>query len=218
MQFLRPGEYSVHYWIVCFALSVLATPAIAAESAVGKQLYASCAACHGQQAEGNSALNSPALAGQDAGYLARQLQNFKAGRRGSSAADVPGSQMRAMAAVLADEQAIASVAAYLGSLPAASVTAAAAGDLRNGRTRYQGNCGACHGASAEGNAALFAPRLTGIDSAYLKRQVRNFQQGLRGTSPDDRYGRQMKLMAGTLPTETDLDDVLAYIQSLGTAQ
>ena len=204
-------------WILCLSLSVFVVPALAADSGAGEALFASCAVCHGVHAEGNPVMNAPALAGQEADYLVRQLQHFKAGRRGADAVDVFGSQMRVAAAVLVDEQAIVSVAAYLAALPAAHAQGAVSGDLRNGKNVYLGNCGACHGAGAEGNAALFSPRLAGTDSVYLKRQVRNFQQGLRGASADDRYGRQMKLMAGTLPTEKDLDDVLAYIQALGAA-
>ena len=41
-------------------------------------------------------------------------------------------------------------------------------------------------------------------------QYQNFQQGLRGKHPDDTYGRQMQVMANSLPTEKDLDDVIAY--------
>ena len=41
----------------------------------GKNLYAPCVACHGAQGEGNPALNSPALGGQDGAYLAEFLLN-----------------------------------------------------------------------------------------------------------------------------------------------
>ena len=47
--------------------------------------YALCATCHGQQGEGNLALNSPKLTGQPAWYVERQtpvLQDRRARRRG----------------------------------------------------------------------------------------------------------------------------------------
>ena len=47
------------------------------DAAAGKQLYATCAACHGPKAEGNLALNSPRLADQDDWYLVRALQDYK---------------------------------------------------------------------------------------------------------------------------------------------
>ena len=91
----------------------------------------------------------------------------------------------------------------------------AKGDLRNGNNLYHGKCGACHGGQAEGNAALRAPRLAGLDAAYIRRQFAHFRDGLRGTDPKDIPGRQMAMMAKTLPTERDLDDVIAYIHQQG---
>jgi cytochrome c553 len=57
----------------------------------------------------------------------------------------------------------------------------------------------------------------GLDAAYLKRQYQNFQQGLRGAHPEDKYGRQMKMMSTSLPSDKDLDDVIAYIQSMAAS-
>ena len=200
--------------IVCF----LACAAHAAgDAATGKTLFAPCAACHGANAEGNGAVNAPALAGQDAAYLARQLGNFRSGLRGADPADTNGAQMRAMAATLADEQAIADVAAFAASLPAPASKGEVAGDLRNGNNYYQGKCGACHGGKAEGNASLSAPRLAGQDPAYLRRQFEAFQKGVRGKDQADKYGRQMAMMAATLPTAQDLSDVLAFVHAQGQA-
>ena len=36
--------------------------------------------------------------------------------------------------------------------------------------------------NAEGNKALHAPRLAGMDSEYMKRQLRHFKRGVRGHS------------------------------------
>lgn len=175
-------------------------------------LYQPCIACHGDAGQGNAALGAPALAGQDAAYLARQLTHFKSGIRGGDARDVQGAQMKAMAAPLSESDIVA-LAGYLAGLPRPA-PGAAEGDLKNGNNLYHGNCGACHGGKAEGNPALNAPALAGLDAAYLKLQYRNFQQGLRGKHPDDTYGRQMQLMSNSLATEQDLDDVVAYIHSL----
>ena len=83
---------------------------------VGKQLYATCAACHGQKGEGNPALNAPKLADQDDWYLVRQLQNYKTGVRGANPKDAYGAQMKPMAAMLANDQAINNVVVYIRSL------------------------------------------------------------------------------------------------------
>jgi cytochrome c553 len=181
--------------------------------AATEPLYQPCIACHGDAAQGNASLGAPALAGQDSAYLARQLQHFKSGVRGSDARDTYGAQMKAMAVPLSDD-AIAQLAQYLAALPKPVLAAPATGDLKNGNNFYHAKCGACHGGKAEGNPGLNSPGLASLDAAYLKRQYHNFQLGVRGTHADDKFGRQMKMMSTSLPTDNDLDDVIAYIHSM----
>ena len=193
------------------ALALNAVPAFAAvDVAAGKVLYGTCIACHGASGEGNPALNSPALGGQDAAYIERQLSNFKAGLRGTHPADIYGMQMRSMAAILVGEAASANVAAYIGTLPT-SPGAAREYDRRNGENQYNAACGACHGGRAEGNPALQAPRLAGLDEAYLRRQLAYFRDGVRGAAPQDRLGKQMAMMADMVSTDKDISDVIGYI-------
>lgn len=200
--------------LVAGILSILVAVGDARAAEDTAALYQPCSACHGDAGEGNAALGAPALAGQEPTYLARQLSHFKAGIRGGDARDTPGAQMKAMAAPLSDED-ISGLAAYLAGLPR-PVPETAEGDLKKGNNLYHGNCGACHGGKAEGNPALNAPGLAWLDGAYLKRQYRNFQQGLRGKHPEDTYGRQMQVMSNSLSTEKDLDDVIAYIHTLAS--
>jgi len=181
----------------------------------GASLFAPCVACHGKSAEGNLALNAPAIAGQDAAYLDRQLHNYRRNRRGTHKSDALGAQMRAVAATLADDSAVAMIARYVASLPKTVSSVPARGNLHNGNNLYQGNCGACHGNTAEGNPALKSPRLAGLDAAYIKRQFAHFRDGVRGTDPQDIPGRQMAMMARTMPNERDLDDVIAFIHQQG---
>lgn len=82
----------------------------------GKKLYEACSACHGTRGEGKAALQSPALAARSDWYLATQLTNYKAGLRGADERDGYGAQMRAIAATLADDKAIADVVAYINTL------------------------------------------------------------------------------------------------------
>lgn len=187
----------------------------ASSAAEGDKLFASCAACHGSKGEGNPSLNAPAIAGQDAAYIERQLWNFRNRRRGTHKADVFGAQMQAAATVLPDDAAVAKVAAYVASLPKTVVAKPASGNLHNGRNQYNGKCGACHGGVAEGNQALKSPRLAGLDASYLKLQFTHFRDGVRGTDPQDTPGRQMAMMAKTLPAERDLDDIIAFIHQQG---
>jgi cytochrome c oxidase subunit 2 len=197
------------------AAAVLCAPTAMAQD--GKALFATCTACHGAHGAGNPTIGAPALAGQDAKYLERQLANFRSGLRGASPKDSFGEQMRAAAAVLGDAAAVTSVSAYASRLPAKPLKPAAGADLRNGNNLYHGKCGACHGGRAEGNVSLGAPRLSGLDADYLKRQVEHFKTGLRGSDPKDRYGRQMRVMASSLATPKDLDDVIAFIHAQGAA-
>lgn len=191
--------------------ALLPTAAFAAGDAeAGKALYAPCVACHGENAEGNPALNSPGIAGQSESYLMRQLWDFKKGNRGAGEGDTIGAQMRPMAMALPDGQAIANVAAYLASLPASKPAATVDGDVDNGRKLYTSKCGACHGGEGWGNEALFTPRLTIIGDSYLIRQVKNFQNGLRGAKQDAQYGKQMAMMAKVV-TEDELVDITAFL-------
>jgi cytochrome c oxidase subunit 2 len=50
---------------------------------------------------------------------------------------------------------------------------------------------------------------------YLARQLHNFQQGIRGTHPQDFYGAEMSLMSKVLLDDEAVNDLIAYIQTLG---
>ena len=89
----------------------------------------------------------------------------------------------------------------------------AAGDAAKGKTLYN-ICSACHGANAEGTAALNAPANAGQDPWYMTRQLKNFKAGIRGAHPDDTFGAQMRPMAMVLTGDQDIEDVVAYITSL----
>jgi cytochrome c553 len=68
---LRPGLA----WLL-----LAATPALAADAAVGRQKAIACAVCHGPLGLAN-APDTPSLAGQPATYLAAQLRAFRSGER-----------------------------------------------------------------------------------------------------------------------------------------
>ena len=95
-----------------------------------------------------------------------------------------------------------------------SAGAFAVGDAVKGKTLYA-TCGACHGANAEGMEALNAPKLAGQEPWYIIRQLQNFKTGVRGTNPKDTYGMQMAPMAQLLTNDQAMEDVAAYIQSIG---
>lgn len=187
----------------------------AGDASLGKALYQPCAACHGAMAEGNPALNAPALAGQNRWYLKRQLLHYQQGVRGTAEGDQFGAQMIGMANLLQDEQSLANVLSFIDSLPPPQPKTAP-GDVLRGRSLYR-NCGYCHGSQAQGIYATNAPALKALDSAYLQRQLRYFKQGIRGSHNNDFYGAQMQLMAQSLHQEQDVAAVIAYINSLSAA-
>jgi cytochrome c553 len=86
------------------------------DAARGRSLYGTCESCHGAKGEGNQTLGAPALASRTDWYLATQLQNFKAGLRGTDPRDTTGAQMRAIATTLPDTRAIDDVVAYINTL------------------------------------------------------------------------------------------------------
>ena len=179
----------------------------------GKASYGMCASCHGADGAGNTAMNAPALNGQAAEYIARQLNNYKSGVRGGEAGDMYGAQMKGMAAILTDV-AVDNVSSYIASLPATEVASIQEGDLHKGNNAYQGKCGACHGGKAQGNELMNAPALANLDSAYITRQIANYKGGLRGSHPDDRFGKQMKMMANVIANDEELTNIIAYIHSI----
>ena len=184
----------------------------AGNAAAGQATYAVCAACHGPQAQGNRALNAPKLSSQAGWYLARQLWHFKQGIRGSNDQDIYAKQMIPIASTLADDTAINNVVAYINSLPDEPAPSTLVGDPERGRSLYT-TCAACHGTSGEGIWSTNAPRLAHMSDWYLARQLHNFQDGIRGSHPQDFYGAQMALMAKILADDRAIDDLLAYVHT-----
>jgi cytochrome c oxidase subunit II len=95
----------------------------------------------------------------------------------------------------------------------AAMRAQVAGDPAAGAALYA-VCSACHGAQAQGNPALHAPKLAGQPAWYLARQLRNFKAGLRGVDARDEYGQQMYPIAATLVDDAAISNVVAYIGTL----
>ena len=103
---------------------------------------------------------------------------------------------------------------WLASYPTyAQSKARVAGDAAAGKAQFA-VCSSCHGVQAEGNPALNAPKLAGQGDWYLKRQLKNFKNGARGTHEKDVFGKMMAPMAATLADDAAIDNVVAYIKTL----
>lgn len=186
---------------------------VSGNATTGQALYAVCSACHGAQGEGNRELNAPKLSGQAGWYLAKQLQDFKQGIRGADDKDVYAKQMSPFAAVLADDAAIRDVVAYIATLADTRPASTVLGNPDHGKWLYT-TCAACHGQNGEGVWSTNAPRLSNMSDWYLKRQLQNFRDGLRGTHPQDFNGAQMASMAKVLADDQAINDLLDYVHVL----
>lgn len=184
---------------------------VAGDVLAGQAAYAICSACHGAQAEGNPQLNAPKLAGQASWYLVRQLQNFKQGIRGGGK-DTLATQMVPFAATLPDDTAIKNVVAYIATLPDIRSSTLVSGSPERGKAIYA-TCESCHGGAGQGVWSTNAPRLAHMSDWYMKRQLQNFRDGLRGAHPQDFSGAQMAQMAKALVDDQAVDDVLKHIQT-----
>lgn len=99
------------------ASQLMAHDEMSAEAAVerGAEVFDDCSICHGDEAEGGEDFGAPKLAGQLGWYLVRQLQNFRAGSRGTNEGDDFGPVMQPMAIDLQDQE-IEDVVAYIMTL------------------------------------------------------------------------------------------------------
>ena len=143
------------------------------EARAKKIIGGSCFLCHG--AEGESASQVfPRLAGQNAEYIATQLETFKSGKRTSSA-------MAPMVAELSPDD-MAALGRFYGSRPPHKEAPKDAPLAAVGQYIYsQGNrfsgvpaCASCHGPDGAGSNAL--PRLAGQHAAYLDNQLKQFNK------------------------------------------
>lgn len=171
-----------------------------------------CATCHGSYGHGNPVVGGPSLAGLESWYIKKQLQNFRSHYRGTQADYLPGYEMRASVETLSDLE-IESLLASIQSWEARKAVATISGDSSHGAELYA-SCAACHGAGGEGNELLGAPGLTGRDDWYMFRQLKLFESGYRGSHPDDIGGAQMRAGMQALQSDQDMNDVLAYINTL----
>lgn len=157
-------------WL-CAAWLSSSAMAQADEARAKKIVGGVCFVCHGAEGESSSEV-FPRLAGQHWEYTAKQLENFKTGKRKSTA-------MADMVAKLTPDEMVA-----LGQFfekktievePPKDAGLAAVGKyiFHNGN-KYSGlaACASCHGAEAKGTAAL--PRLAGQYSGYTETQLKQF--------------------------------------------
>ena len=167
-----------------------------------------CFSCHG--VNGNSANPIwPKLAGQHAGYLAKQLADFKAGDQRNNAL-MMGQVMSLSPQDMAD------LAAFFARQKPSPGSADEA-RVSMGEKLYRGGnkatgvsaCIACHGPTGAGNPAARYPLLSGQHAAYTVQTLKDFRAGVRKNDP----GKMMQNIAARM-TDAEIEAVSSYMQGL----
>jgi cytochrome c553 len=154
-----------------------AKPDLAKGQATATQV---CAACHTVDGSRGSPAN-PILQGQHPEYLAKQLHEFKDGKRKNAV-------MQGMAATLSDED-IRNVSAFYASKTAKPGFAKNKELVTLGEKIYRGGiadrqipaCASCHTPTGAGMPAQY-PRIGGQHSDYTEAQLNAFRAGTRGNN------------------------------------
>lgn len=156
-----------------------------------------CLACHGADAMGLAPAGFPRLAGLPAGYLAKQLHDFRSGARSNPV-------MQPLAKALSEEE-IAAVTATLAAMPGPqtpqtqrSQSASGVGErlaLRGAWERQVPECVSCHGPGGVGVGVAFPP-LAGQPASYLVAQLNAWRDGTRHNDPNDLMGHVAKSLTG----------------------
>lgn len=183
------------------------------EAATGAELYQACESCHGPAGAGDTVQGAPAIAGLPAWYVASQLERFQTGLRGKHPDDVEGLRMRPMSLQVNSPAQRQAVAAHVASLPPVrSAPTLAGADAALGQQTFV-MCIGCHGPQGEGNEALNAPPLAGLDDWYVALQLRKFRSGIRGSAPGDPIGPTMAAMSMAVQPDV-VDDIAAFVHTL----
>lgn len=149
------------------------------DAEAGQAKSAVCTACHMQ--DGNSVVPTfPKLAGQQPGYIAKQLADFKSGVRTDDT-------MIGMVAALSEQDMLDIDAYYVsqaqtpGEISKDQEEPALAGQdiYRAGLAEFSVTaCMACHGPDGKGVQPNF-PRLSGQHAVYIEKQLLAFKDGSR---------------------------------------
>jgi len=139
------------------------------QSRRGQELFVICTACHNADGSGVEDGTVPAIAGQYASVIEKELADFHEERRWNIRME---RVIYARHLTRRDDE--ADIAAYVSSLPHHVTRSRGDGTaLALGTRAYFRECEGCHGALGQGSAAKLTPRLDGQHFQYLVRQILN---------------------------------------------
>ena len=200
---------SIRIFLALFVCAATApTWAQAGDPAAGQAKAATCTACHG--ADGNSANPEwPKIAGQHAGYIEKQLNEYKAGEVRNNAL------MAGMVAALSAPDMKDLAAFYANQSMSGGFTDESLVEL--GKRIYRGGnansgvpaCMMCHGVQGAGDPMAGFPRLAGQHATYVQAQLEAFRQGTRSNDAK----RMMRDIALKM-TPDEMKAVAGYINGL----
>ena len=193
---------------VCAMLALTGVSVAAGNAKAGKAKATNCAACHG--VNGNSTNPAwPKLAGQHAGFIAKQLADFKSGKTRSD--PLMAGQVASLSQQDMDDLG-AYFASQTGSQGAADEKLAVAGaKLYRGGNKKKGvaACIACHGPTGAGNPAAKFPKLSGQHAAYVEKAMKDFRSGNRSND----MNKMMRNIAEKM-SDKEIKAVASYISGL----
>ena len=174
----------------------------------GKTKAQVCFSCHGMNGDGSTNPPWPALAGQHASFISKQLADFKSGARMEPL-------MIAQVANLS-EQDMADLAAFFASQGVKQGKADKDKLELGGKMYRAGNkttkvaaCMACHGPSGAGNPGANFPLLSGQNSAYVVKALKDFRSAARTNDA----GKMMQGVAKSM-TDAEIEAVASFVSGL----
>jgi cytochrome c553 len=161
-----------------------------------------CFSCHGLEGQGDG-VSVPRLAGLDAGYLQKQMEDY--------ANDVRQDRVMTQVARWLDDGDRRAVSVWYASLPvpdggSAALTPAPAIYLQGAPGRGVTSCASCHGASGEGLGAA-NPAIAAQPAAYTIDQLNRWKTARRRNDP---RGVMTDAVAGL--TEAEITAIAVWLE------
>jgi len=193
------------FWAAAVASALAVTPALAAEGGhsgdaskadvkAGKKLVEKgnpknpmvlpCKSCHGLKGKGNPQAKFPRLAGQNAQYLVKQLDDFASGKR----TNYP--TMTNIAKGLSKQDKLNAATYYHQQNVSIKPQDAKKSVVKKGEQIAERGvaeknvpaCTSCHGPKGQGVPPVF-PTIAGQHASYIKKELKDFAGGNRKNDP-----------------------------------
>lgn len=155
------------------ALLICSLPALADTNSAEDIVSGRCFLCHGMEGESASPV-FPRLAGQHAEYIAKQLGDFKSGKRKSDtmkpqSEELTSTEMKALGAFFQSKKATSNAAQDIDLVAVGKY-------VFNRGNQFSGlpSCASCHGGKGYGTPQL--PRLAGQHPRYIEDQLKQFNK------------------------------------------